>query len=570
LVGDFWVTGIADQISLGRGTITQWCCVMPDRSSFTGWMVRVWDKHRLNHARLMCGRGEIGRRSGLKIRFPRWSAGSSPAVRTIFTTVLLALLASCGAAEDRNRTAIAMIGALPRSVDPDRRALNANDALLARETAQGLVALDANGQIEPAIAESWIVTDNGLSIIFRIQPMTWPDGRELTSEDVAASLRRAIAPGSRNSLRPFLSAVSSIVSMTGRVVEIRLKSPQPDLLQLLAQPELGIRSRGMGSGPWRVMATSATALTLTPTVLLDSSAPPEEMRDEMRDGRRVTVRSGRPAMAVARFMGNGVNAVFGGSFADWPIITVAGSRQQDIRVDVAEGLFGVGIVPRTPFLRDRLNRAAITMVIDQVELVRLFNAGRWKAADRLLPGQLDSAQPPKGAEWLETAIEDRILTARQRIARWIASNGPVAPLRLAAPDGPGTTLLVAKLNADLQKIAIQIVHVPSDSIDADLRLVDALAPYASADWYLTRTGCEAGFACSDEGQVALDAARDALTLAARAQALATADAAYADAHGYIPLARPLRWSLISRQLTGFRDSVFAVHPLSTLRSPAAN
>lgn len=36
-----------------------------------------------------CGRGEIGRRSGLKIRFPFGSAGSSPAVRTRRTCCLL-------------------------------------------------------------------------------------------------------------------------------------------------------------------------------------------------------------------------------------------------------------------------------------------------------------------------------------------------------------------------------------------------------------------------------------------------------------------------------------------------
>lgn len=36
-----------------------------------------------------CGRGEIGRRSGLKIRFPFGSAGSSPAVRTRRTCCFL-------------------------------------------------------------------------------------------------------------------------------------------------------------------------------------------------------------------------------------------------------------------------------------------------------------------------------------------------------------------------------------------------------------------------------------------------------------------------------------------------
>ena len=53
--------------------------------------------------------------------------------------------------------------------------------------------------------------------------------------------------------------------MTGRVIEIRLSSPMPDFLQLLAQPELGVLHRGMGAGPMELARDRAVArLTLLP------------------------------------------------------------------------------------------------------------------------------------------------------------------------------------------------------------------------------------------------------------------------------------------------------------------
>ena len=56
-------------------------------------------------------------------------------------------------------------------------------------TAEGLVALDPMGQVVPAIAERWIVTDDGLSYIFRLRDSTWPDGDPITAADIRKLLR---------------------------------------------------------------------------------------------------------------------------------------------------------------------------------------------------------------------------------------------------------------------------------------------------------------------------------------------------------------------------------------------
>ena len=112
--------------------------------------------------------------------------------------------------------------------------------------AQGLVRFDARGQIEPGLAERWNVTDDGLSYIFRLQSSEWPDGGKVTAYQVARLLKRQLAERSRNEIKDTFGVISEIVPMTERVLEIRLIAPRPNLLQLLAQPAMGISRDGQG------------------------------------------------------------------------------------------------------------------------------------------------------------------------------------------------------------------------------------------------------------------------------------------------------------------------------------
>ena len=99
--------------------------------------------------------------------------------------------------------------------------------LLADATEQGLVRFDAAGRIEPGLAESWIVIDEGTSYIFRLRPARWPDGTTVTSAQVAAALTRRLAARA-NPLRPFLTAVEGAVAMTPG--DVRLQRSSKDLV----------------------------------------------------------------------------------------------------------------------------------------------------------------------------------------------------------------------------------------------------------------------------------------------------------------------------------------------------
>ena len=538
-------------IPLAYRAVTRVNRATSDRLAPAGRLGAVAIKLRLLVAAPARGRGETGRRSRLKIGFP-WSAGSSPAVRT--SLLSLALLAGCGDVRpDSGAVVVSAIGTPPDLRDAGTAAAELPSRILVDATAQGLVSFDAAGQIEPGLAERWIVMDGGASYIFRLDEAYWSDGARVQADEIVRLLRRRLAPSARNPLAPFLTAIDEIVVMTPQVIEIRLHRPRPDLLKLFAQPEMALlRPRGVsGSGPFRIAEPGRSPL-LRP-VFDPGVADPDDQR-EAKPEEDVRLIGERTARAVARFANGGSDLVLGGSFVDWPLLATLRLPRTAARVDPAVGVFGLAVQRRDGFLADAANRAALSAVIDRAALVAAV-LPTWEAADRVLPEALDSAAPPQVPEWSLLTLDQRRAAARARVAGW----GSPVRLTVAFPAGPGATLVFAQLAASFASVGIALARVDRD---ADLALVDAVAPYDSARWYLA-TACAP---CGTDAQAALVEARDAPTLAARAERIAAADAALAADAAFIPLARPLRWSLVSTRLAAWTANARAWHPLNRLRA----
>ncbi len=98
---------------------------------------------------------------------------------------------------------------------------------------EGLTLLDASLRVKPALATSW-ETPNETTWIFHLRPgVQFHNGRALTAEDVAFSLRRAQElPGS--DIAGYLSAVKSVQALDPATVEIDASQPSATLLSKLA------------------------------------------------------------------------------------------------------------------------------------------------------------------------------------------------------------------------------------------------------------------------------------------------------------------------------------------------
>ena len=431
--------------------------------------------------------------------------------------------------------------------------------LMLESTAQGLVAFDASGDILPALAQRWIVEDDGRSYIFRLRRAVWPDGDKVTASEVARLLSARIDTLRRLDPEGPLDVVEAVVPMTGEVIEIRLTAPRPYLLQMLAQPQMAILSREGGTGPYA--ATSwGKALLLKP---VDPTSDDEEEEGAPAPWRTRIVRAERAEMAIIRFRENMTAMVLGGRFADLPLLLPAGVDKDAVRIDPVQGLLGLAVTGKGKLLDDDDVRQAINMTIDRSQLPNLFPLGGWAVTEQIVPAQMDLPAPPARPAWAQLSLEDRRAQGRAAVARWRSENGDPPMLKVALPKGPGATTLFALIRHNLGLIGLGAERVGLKD-DADLRLVDEVAAYDSALWYLGRIGCARKVHCSAQADAQLQAAGLATSAAERMARVAQAEAMMQAHNGYIALGAPVRWSLVTRRLTGFMPSPRARHPLNHL------
>ncbi len=475
---------------------------------------------------------------------------------------LIALLASgCGRRDD-GPVNVSVIGGKDAFVQMRGVRLTAAAQLLRAATTEGLVGFDAEGRVVPALADRWIVTEDGQSYIFRLRNGQWPDGSAITGESAATALRRTTTGLRGTPLARDLAAVSEIRAMAGRVVEVRLSTPVPDLLDLLAQPELGLAWKNRGAGPMTLTRKGGVA-ELAPI-------PPESLGLPAEEGwtervRPLRVRPEPATAAVARFDEGYADIVLGGTVDTLPLVKTAGLSRGNLRLDPVIGLFGLAVVSRNGLFAAPENREAIAMAIDRDALLAEFNVGRWASTTRIVsPDAADDAAGKSGAvgeRWTGLDIAARQRIAAQRIAQAGSASRPV---RIALPATPGGTIIFDRLRIDLAAIGLKTVRV-KETDGADLRLFDAVARYGRVAWFLNQLSCTAGRAvCSPEGDTSLANALTAPDAATRATLLAQAETKITAANGFIPFARPLRWSLVRGDITGFAINPWGLHPLLPL------
>ncbi len=457
------------------------------------------------------------------------------------TPIILAMLGGCSQGVDNSRLRVDVIEDRPRQFNISATPLPLASAYLRSATAQGVVTFDEKGRVAPALANRWIVTDDGLSYIFRLNKTKWNDGREISSDEIAALLSARIRELRKGRFNAELAVIDRVVPMTGKVVEIRLKAPMPYLLEMLAQPEFGLVRKGFGSGPMQATKRgNAMQLRLKGF---------DENGDAVLGSETITLRRSEASLALARYTQVQTDLVEGGRFEDYPLVDAAKINAGEVQFDAVPGLFGLLVVEAGPFLADTANREAIAMAIDRPKLLTAFDIVAWREALTLvpesLPNRVDTARP----EWAAQQIADRKAQAAATIARWENSQGQVRPLKIAMPRGFGSRIFFARLRADMAAIGLEIERVTIDR-PHDLRLLDRAADQSSPAWYLDQLSCTVSPICSMDADRLVSEARMTSDIAARAQLLAQAEAELQATRNFIPIANPLRWSIVRPGLLG--------------------
>lgn len=188
--------------------------------------------------------------------------------------------AASGAGTDPDATL--NVGALlaPTNLDIRNTSGAALDQALLDNVYQGLVTLDEDGQVVPAIAKSWTVSSDGLTYDFTLNDgVTFSDGKALTTDDVVASLQDAVdSAKSATTDKPAyngaagLAGVDEVVAKDDSTIELTLTKPNIETLWVLAGRGGIILEQGaesspttavVGTGPFTVGDFQAnTSLTL--------------------------------------------------------------------------------------------------------------------------------------------------------------------------------------------------------------------------------------------------------------------------------------------------------------------
>lgn len=473
------------------------------------------------------------------------------------------LLAGCNDARDDAPIAVSVIGRPENLSGPLVYDATTAFQLRLSATAQGLVAYDASGNIMPALAQRWIVVDDGLSYIFRLRRARWANGDRVEAQDVKRLLERRLR--AMRLIDPYgaLSSVSDVQAMTNDVLEIHLKSPRPSFLGALAQPLMGIALPTGGTGPYRVerIDKGRGDLWLKPA---EPNIDPEDGVGAQGSDRRL-LRSERPARAVVRFARGATDMVLGGTLADWPYVSLAEVRPSAIRTDPVQGLFGLALTRDAALMGDEHVREALSMALDRDALVAGVEGAPWKAMLALMPQPLNLPHAPTAPAWALTPVAERRALASGTIARWRAQHGGGAvTVRLALPDGPGMKRLFRLVRAQWRSIGVETTRVAAGE-RADMTLIDEVAPYDSAAWYLSRLSCARGVHCDPRAEALLEESVTAPTMEARFLLLGKAEPLVAAHNGFIPLATPVRWSLVGGRLDGFQPSARGFHNLRWLQ-----
>jgi peptide/nickel transport system substrate-binding protein len=126
---------------------------------------------------------------------------------------------------------------------------------------EGLTRFTESGEIVPGLAESWEISEDGLTYTFRLrEDVTFHDGTAMDASDVKFTLDRARAEDSTNAQKQLFASIESVEVVDPRTVQVNLAQQDGMFLfnmawgdaVIVAPESIGeIKSQPVGTGPFR-------------------------------------------------------------------------------------------------------------------------------------------------------------------------------------------------------------------------------------------------------------------------------------------------------------------------------
>ena len=177
----------------------------------------------------------------------------------------VALMAGLGAAQAQTSATVAM-QLEPPHLDPTSAAAGAIDSVTYSNIFEGLTRFASDGSIIPGLAESWEISEDGLTYTFKLRDgVTFHDGTTMDGEDVKFSLDRARAEDSVNAQKALFTAIDTVEVVDPLTVKVTLSEPNGLFLfnmawgdAVIVAPESidDIKSTPIGTGAFKFVSWS--------------------------------------------------------------------------------------------------------------------------------------------------------------------------------------------------------------------------------------------------------------------------------------------------------------------------
>lgn len=149
----------------------------------------------------------------------------------------------------------------PPHLDPTAGAAAAIDEILYANVFEGLTRIGPKGEVLPALAESWTVSDDGKVYTFKLRTgVKFHDGTDFNAEDVKFSLDRARAENSTNAQKALFAAIDTVDATDPATVTVTLKQPQGsflynmgwgDAVMVASETAETNKEKPIGTGPFK-------------------------------------------------------------------------------------------------------------------------------------------------------------------------------------------------------------------------------------------------------------------------------------------------------------------------------
>ncbi|TDE37541.1 ABC transporter substrate-binding protein [Antarcticimicrobium sediminis] len=151
-------------------------------------------------------------------------------VRGLGSAIALSASLGAGAALAQSDITVAM-QLEPPHMDPTSAAAGAIDNVVYSNVFEGLTRFMGDGSVVPGLAESWDISEDGLTYTFHLHDgVTFHDGTTLDAGDVKFSLDRARAEDSANAQKALFAGIADVEVVDPLTVKVTLSEPNGSFL----------------------------------------------------------------------------------------------------------------------------------------------------------------------------------------------------------------------------------------------------------------------------------------------------------------------------------------------------